>query len=101
MQQVLTKQFYVYILTNERKNIFYVGITSNLPKRVWEHKLKLVDGFTKKYNVCILVYYEIFEDAELAIKREKRLKRWNRDWKKEAITKFNAEWKDLYEDIAK
>lgn len=96
----LMKQFYVYILTNERGNIFYVGLTSNLPKRVWEHKLKVVDGFTKKYNVCILVYYEIFEDAEHAMRREKRLKRWNRDWKKAAIEKFNPEWKDLYEDIA-
>ncbi len=95
------KQFYVYILTNKAYGVFYVGVTSNLIKRVYEHKNELADGFSKQYKLKMLVYYEIFEDAENAIKREKRLKRWSREWKIEAINNFNPEWKDLYEDICK
>jgi len=94
------KYFYVYILTNMPYGVFYVGVTSNLPKRIWEHKEECVDGFSKKYNLKMLVYYEIFEDAENAFKREKRLKRWSREWKIEAINRFNPEWKDLYDTIA-
>jgi len=93
------KQFYVYILTNKPYGVFYVGVTSNPVKRIYEHKSEVVEGFSKRYKVKTLVYYEIFEDAENAIKREKRLKRWSRKWKIEAINAFNPEWKDLYEDI--
>ncbi len=74
----MVKQFYVYILTKERNSTFYVGITSDLVKRTWEHKNEVADGFTKKYGIKTLVYYEVFVDAENAIKREKRLKRWPR-----------------------
>lgn len=93
------KQFYVYILTNKPYGVFYVGITSNLIRRVYEHKNDVFDGFSKKYNLKNLVYYEMFEDAENAIRREKRLKRWSRQWKIEAINKFNPNWKDLYNEI--
>jgi len=77
----------------------YIGVTSNLIKRVWEHKNKLAEGFTKKYSVNQLVYYEQYQDAENAIKREKRLKDYNRKWKLELIEKLNPDWKDLYEEI--
>lgn len=95
------KQFYVYILTNKPYGVFYIGITSNLPKRIYEHKQEIAHGFSKRYHLKMLVYYENFDDAESAIKREKRLKRWSREWKVEAINEFNAEWKDLYEDICR
>ncbi len=94
------KQFYVYILTNKPYGVFYVGVTSDLVKRVYEHKEGVVDGFSKRYNTKMLVYYEIFGDPENAIKREKRLKRWSREWKIEAINQFNPDWRDLYESIA-
>jgi len=93
---MIEKYFYVYILTNMPYGVFYVGFTSNLPKRIYEHKEGFVDGFTKRYNTKMLVYYEVFENAENAIKREKRLKRWPREWKIEAINQFNPEWRDLY-----
>lgn len=83
------KQFYVYILTNKDYGIFYVGFTSNLIKRIYEHKHELAESFTKEFNLRKLVYYEIFHDAENAIKREKGLKRWSREWKIEAINKTN------------
>ncbi len=73
------KKFYVYILTNKPYGVFYIGITSNLIKRIYEHKIEAIDGFSKTYNLKYLVYYEIFEDAENAIRREKRLKRWSRE----------------------
>ena len=95
------KRFYVYILTNKPYGVFYTGITSNLPKRTYEHKEQLVEGFSQEYHLKMVVYYEVFDDAENAIKREKRLKRWSREWKIEAINEFNPEWKDLYEDICK
>ena len=77
----------------------YIGVTSNLVKRIWEHKNKLVDGFTKKYNVRYLVYYEQYSDPLNAIKREKRLKKHKRQWKLELIEKQNPEWKDLYYEL--
>ena len=77
----------------------YIGVTSNLVKRVYEHKNKLVEGFTKKYNVHILVSYEAIEDINSAIKREKQLKKWKRQWKIELIEKNNPNWRDLYYDI--
>ncbi len=77
----------------------YVGVTADLVARVYQHKNDLVDGFTKKYGIHILVYYQQFEDIEAAIMEEKRLKRWKRDWKIRLIEKNNPEWKDLYTDI--
>jgi|SRR3989338_9143165 len=93
------KQYYVYILTNKNNNVLYAGITSNLIKRIYEHKNKLADGFTKKYNVNKLVYYEIFEDPENAIKREKTIKNLLRIKKILLIKNKNHEFKDLYDEI--
>ena len=89
------KSYWVYILASERNGTLYVGITNNLVKRVWEHKNKKIEGFTKKYEVHHLVYYEIHENPESAIKREKQLKKWNRLWKIRLIEEKNPEWKDL------
>ena len=94
------KSFYVYILSNERNGTLYVGVTSDLAKRVWEHKNEVADGFTKKYGLKNLVYFEVFDDAENAILREKKLKRWKREWKLELIEEDNPRWLDLYETIA-
>ncbi len=95
------KSYYVYILTNKKNGTLYVGVTSNLIKRVYLHKQKLIDGFTKKYNIKILVHYEQYSDINQAILREKRLKKWKRKWKIELIEKNNPLWKDLYYDIIK
>ena len=89
----------VYILTNINNTTFYIGVTSNLSKRIWEHKNKFVDGFTKKYNVDKLVYYELTENIETAINREKQLKNWHRDWKIKLIKKINPNFDDLYKFI--
>lgn len=93
------KMFYVYILAKARNSTFYVGVTSDLAKRVWQHRNGVADGFTQKYGIKTLVYYEVFSDPENAILREKRLKKWNRTWKMRLIEKMNPEWKDLYDDI--
>ncbi len=90
------KQYFVYILASKRNGTLYLGITNNLLKRVHEHKNNLIEGFTKKYNVHTLVYYEIYNDIYDAIAREKRVKKWKRRWKIELIEKFNPEWEDLY-----
>jgi len=95
----MEKNFYVYILASRQNGALYTGVTSDLIKRVWEHKNKLAEGFTERYNVNKLVYYECFLDAENAIRREKRLKKYNRKWKMDLIEKMNPEWKDLYEDL--
>lgn len=95
------KKFYIYIMAKSRNSTFYVGVTSDLSKRVWEHKNETVDGFTQKYGIKTLVYYEAFDDAENAIKREKRLKKWNRTWKMRVIEEMNPDWKDLYETICR
>ena len=95
------KNFYVYILSSKRNGTLYTGITSNLLKRVYEHKHRLVEGFTKKYKVHSLVWYEVHESAESAIMREKQIKKWKRDWKLKLIEKENPEWIDLYEKISK
>jgi len=92
------KDYYVYILTNKSKTL-YIGITNNLERRIYEHKHKLKDGFTKKYNLTKLVYYEMFNDINDAIKREKQLKNWHRQWKINLIESKNKEWKDLYEEF--
>lgn len=91
----MSKQYYVYILTNYTNNVFYTGVTNNLIKRIWEHKQKFVDGFTKKYNIWKLVYYEIFENIETAILREKQIKNWRREKKLMLIKKVNPEFKEL------
>jgi putative endonuclease len=90
------KYYYVYILASKYKGTLYIGVTSNLPKRVSEHKNDLVEGFTKKYQVHRLVYYEVHEDAYEAIRREKQLKKWNRQWKINLIEEKNPDWNDLY-----
>jgi putative endonuclease len=94
------KQYYVYILASKRNGTLYVGVTNNLVRRVNEHKQKIVEGFTERYNVNILVYYEIFDDIRLAITREKRLKAWKREWKIRLIEERNPEWKDLYNELS-
>ncbi|MDA0781387.1 MAG: GIY-YIG nuclease family protein [Rickettsiales bacterium] len=94
-----SKNYYVYILTNKKEGVFYTGVTSNLVKRVYEHKNNVVEGFTKKYNTKTLVYYEVFEEVEVAINREKRLKRRSRDWKIKVIEQMNPTWEDLYTKI--
>ena len=96
----MEKQYYVYILASRKNGTLYVGVTSDLVRRIWEHKNKAVKGFTSKYGVDRLVYYEIFDDPENAIKREKRLKEYKRQWKIDLIEKKNLEWEDLYEAIA-
>ena len=93
------KRYFIYILASKRNGTLYVGVTSNLIRRVYEHKNNLVEGFTKKYSVHQLVYFEQTEDAASAIHREKQIKKWNRKWKLELIEKNNPDWKDLYEDI--
>jgi len=95
----MSKQFYVYIMTNKNNRVLYTGITNDLKRRVYEHRKKLVDGFTKKYNVSKLIYYEIFGDPEDAILREKRIKAGSRQKKIDLINGMNREWNDLYEEI--
>jgi len=93
------KLFCVYILASQRNGTLYVGVTSNLPKRVWEHREGFVEGFTKQYDVKRLVWYEVHGEAIAAITREKQIKKWNRQWKLNLIEKLNPEWRDLFEDI--
>lgn len=95
------KRFYVYILANKKNGFIYIGMTSDLQKRVWEHKNAVVDGHTKKYSIKRLVYYEIFDTFEPAAEREKKLKRWRREWKDELIGSANPEWNELYDEICK
>ncbi|PKN02326.1 MAG: endonuclease [Elusimicrobia bacterium HGW-Elusimicrobia-1] len=93
------KNYYVYILSSKRNGALYTGVTSDIIKRVYEHKQSVVEGFTKKYNVHSLVWYEIHESAESAIIREKQIKKWKRDWKLKLVEKENPLWIDLYETI--
>ena len=93
------KQFYVYIMASQRNGTLYIGITSDLVKRVYEHKNDLVEGFTSQYGVKNLVYYEIYDDFDHAVKREKAMKAWKRAWKLEEIEKVNPRWLDLYDEI--
>jgi putative endonuclease len=93
-------QFYVYILASKIGGTLYIGVTNDLIRRVAEHRLKLVEGFTEKYDVARLVYFEQYDDPENAIKREKRLKKWNRDWKIRLIEAHIPNWDDLYSGIA-
>jgi putative endonuclease len=93
------KNFCVYILSSRRNGTIYTGVTSDLPKRIYEHKKGLVEGFTKKYNIHNLVWYEIHESAESAITGEKQIKKWKRAWKLDLIEKSNPRWNDLYNEI--
>jgi putative endonuclease len=90
---------HTYILASQRNGTLYVGVTSDLVKRIYEHKSKSIEGFTSKYNVTMLVHFEEFNDISLAIQREKRLKEWPRKWKLNLIERENPDWKDLYEQI--
>ena len=87
-----------YIMTNKKNGTLYIGITNNLARRAYEHREKLVEGFTQKYNLVRLVYYEEHASAEDAIRREKNMKEWNRAWKIELIEQMNPDWRDLYDD---
>lgn len=97
----MEKQYYVYILASQERGTLYTGVTSDLVKRVWEHKNKVVEGFTGKYDVDRLVYFEVFGEVEEAIKHEKRLKKYKRDWKMNLIERQNPHWDDLYDGICK
>jgi len=93
------KRYFVYILASKKDGVLYTGVTSNLIKRVYEHREELTDGFSKKYFVHRLVYYEIHDNPESAITREKQIKKWNRAWKIRLLTENNPEWIDLYDSI--
>lgn len=89
----------VYIMASSRNGTLYIGVTSDLAKRAWQHKNEIIKGFTEKYTVHLLVWYEAHENMESAISREKALKKWNRIWKLRLIEQFNPEWQDLYEQL--
>ena len=95
----MRKQYYLYIMINKLNSVLYTGVTSNLEKRVHEHKSKLIEGFTKKYNVDKLVYYEVFDDINDAITREKQIKAGSRQKKIDVIAGINPTWKDLYNEL--
>ncbi|MDF0552157.1 GIY-YIG nuclease family protein [Kamptonema sp. UHCC 0994] len=95
----MSKNYYIYIMTNKYNTVLYTGVTSDLQRRVYEHKSKLIDGFTKKYNIIKLVYYEIFEDIYNAIAREKQIKGGSRQKKIDLVNSLNQEWKDLYDTL--
>ncbi len=97
----MTRQFFVYITASKRNGTLYVGVTSDLPGRTWQHKNKVTDGFTAKYNIDQLVYFEPHEQAENAIVREQQIKKWRRAWKIRLIEERNPLWRDLYHDIVR
>ena len=96
---MIDKQYYVYIMTDKGNAVLYTGVTGNLIKRVYEHRQKLVEGFTQRYNVVKLVYYEVFDQIENALTREKQIKAGSRQKKLQLINSLNREWKDLYEGL--
>jgi len=96
---MFNKNFFVYILANRRNGALYIGVTNDLKRRIYEHKNDLVEGFTKKYGLKTLVYYEMHKNIEAAIIREKQLKKWKRLWKLRIIEEKNPNWNDLYERI--
>lgn len=96
----MNKRFFVYVLSNRRRGVLYVGVTSDLIRRLLEHKAKLVPGFTKTYGIVMLVYYEEYSSILEARAREATLKRWRRAWKMDLIDKFNLDWRDLAEELA-
>jgi len=91
--------FYVYILASRRNGTLYIGMTDDLARRVWEHQIGAVPGFTKKYGVKMLVWFEQHESRESAFQRERQLKKWNRAWKLELIERLNPAWKDLSQEL--
>ena len=95
----MSKEYYIYLITNKGLNVLYAGVTNNLIRRIYEHKNKLVEGFTKKYNVDRLIYYEVYSEISDAIAREKQIKGWARKNKNDLINQTNPEWKDLSADI--
>ena len=95
----MNKTYSVYIITNKKYGTLYIGFSSGLKKRIYQHKNKLVDGFSKEHSLDKLVYYESTEDVNAAITREKQLKKWKRQWKINAIEKLNPDWKDLYDEL--
>ncbi len=95
----MERQPCVYLLASKQNGTLYSGVTSALVKRIWEHKNNIVEGFTKKYNIHMLVWYEMHETMESAIKREKAIKKWERSWKIDVIEEMNPQWRDLYFDL--
>ena len=95
------KLYWVYIMASKRNGTLYIGVTNDIARRAWQHREGPVPGFTCKYGVKMLVYYEPFEDIRAAIHREDRLKKWKRRWKLELIERANPEWRDLYEDAVR
>ena len=95
----MKQYFYIYILASRKHGTLYIGITNDLVRRIYEHKNNILPGFTKRYKVHMLVYYETFEDSYNAIVREKRLNKWNRAWKIRLIEENNPEWRDLYDTL--
>lgn len=93
------KRFWVYMLASQKNGTLYIGVTSELVQRTWKHKEKFYEGFTKKYGVTTLVWFEVHETAESAIRKEKRLKKYPRQWKINLINEMNPDWKDLYDEI--
>ncbi len=89
----------VYILASQKNGTLYIGVTGNLVQRIWQHKNDLVEGFTKRYGIHMLVYYELHSDINSAITREKQLKKWNREWKLGLIAQNNPQWQDLWPTI--
>ncbi len=97
----MPKQPAVYILASRRNGTLYIGVTSDLVQRIWQHKNDLVEGFTQRYEVHVLVHYELHVDMLTAIAREKQLKKWNRDWKIQLIESQNPEWRDLWDEVTR
>ena len=95
----MSRSYFVYILASRRNGTLYVGVTNNLVRRVWEHREGLIAGFTRRHGVKKLVHFEEFQDIHHAIHREKRLKRWKREWKMNLIQQANVQWNDLYDDL--
>ena len=91
--------YFIYIITNKTNKVVYIGVTSDLRRRIYEHRNKLFPGFSSKYNLNKLVYYEHFQNIDDAIVREKRLKKWKRNWKNDLIQTINPGWRDLYPDV--
>jgi len=96
---MVKRQYYVYIMTNKHNTVLYTGVTNDLKKRAWQHREKLVEGFTKRYNVTKLVYYEVSSDVQAAIAREKQIKAGSRQKKIDLVNSMNGEWRDLYDEL--
>jgi putative endonuclease len=93
------KGAYVYIMSNGRNGILYTGVTSDLPKRVYQHRTGMIDGFTKQYGLKLLVWYEVHDDIRIAIRRERTMKHWPRAWKVRLVHALNPDWRDLYGEL--